>query len=91
MADIAFVISRIESLQKRISDLTEWEKSFVSSLSERIGKYGVSTMISDKQAAVVESIWDKLSGEKPEKKARKTKADKANPFPSSFQSDELPA
>lgn len=91
MADIAFVISRIESLQKRISDLTEWEKSFVSSLSERIGKYGERTMISDKQAAVIESIWDKLSGEKPEKKARKAgKAESANPFPS-FQSDELPA
>lgn len=91
MADSAFVIGRVESLGKRISDLNEWEKSFVSSLSERIGKYGERTMISDKQAAVVESIWDKLSGEKPEKKARKAdKADKTNPFPS-FQSDELPA
>jgi len=79
VADIAFVISRVESLQRRIADLNDWEKSFVSGLVDRIGKYGERTMISDKQAAVVESIWDKLSGEKPEKKTKK--AESANPFP----------
>ena len=47
MADIAFVISRVESLQRRIADLNDWEKSFISGLAERIGKYGERTMISE--------------------------------------------
>lgn len=89
MADIAFVICRVESLAKRINDLTAWEQSFVSSLADRIKQFGERTMISDKQAAVVETIWEKLSGDKPEKKADKVAS--GNPFPSSFQSDELPA
>lgn len=87
--DIKKVLKQITAIQKKESDLTEWEKDFIKSLAERAEKYGETLNISDKQAAVISRIFDQRVEGIDDRKTGKVESTPAgNPFP---QSDELPA
>lgn len=52
----------IEGVREDDSSLTDWERGFMNSITERVEKYGNKTFISGKQMAVVQRVYDKLMG-----------------------------
>jgi hypothetical protein len=78
--DIKQVWNQLTAIKKSTVELTEWEKSFVQGISERVEKYGETTLISDKQAAVIDKIFSKASDEKSDKPVQKFEQ-AASPFP----------
>lgn len=56
------LITKVKSIHKKKSELTDWEKDFIKGMIERIDKYGDATAISEKQAAVIEKCFDKING-----------------------------
>ena len=49
----------IEDCEKRQQKLSEWELQFIDSISNQLGK---GKSLTDKQAARLEAIWDKVTG-----------------------------
>lgn len=75
-------LQQIERIKAAQDVLTEWEKSFVAGITERAVKYGETLHISDKQAAILNKIFEERVGAgRPPKEA-------GSPFPAS---DNLPA
>lgn len=75
------ILDMIERV-KAAGTLTDWEKSFITSLSERAEKYGEALNVSDKQKATIAKIFEeRVGGSRPPKKT-------GSSFP---VSDELPA
>lgn len=78
--DFSDQINKVEILYKHCQDdLTDWERNFISDLSDKIIQYEERTMFSDRQSDTVQRIWDKIQ-KKTEKKVESP----------TFQSDELP-
>ncbi len=48
----------IEDCEKRESRLTDWERDFISSVSEHLGR---GRALTPKQAETLERIWDKAT------------------------------
>lgn len=51
----------IEGAKERFDELTDWEQGFLVSTEERYKEYGDNTRFSEKQWAVIERIYDKVT------------------------------
>ena len=58
--DLRWLDGLIEAADELRSKLTGWENSFLTDMIGRREQYGVATMISEKQRAVLERIWEKV-------------------------------
>lgn len=81
--DIKKILIQIAAIKKSNPTLTTWEQDFTKSIFERAEKYGETLHVSDKQAAVIQKIFDKLDNSP-------TASPTATPFPVSQFSDQLP-
>jgi hypothetical protein len=106
MESIDEILKQLAAIGKKKSALTPWEKTFIfgeegkEGINSRAEKWGDRLALSEKQAAVIQKIFDKLMEDKTEKPNKKSKADPkpdaltANPFPvaaGNFESDEIPS
>ncbi len=48
----------IEDCEKRESKLTDWERSFIDSLSAQVAR---GRALTDKQAAALDRIWERVT------------------------------
>ena len=60
--NIKTILNQIAAIQKDISVLTDWERDFVKSISERAEKYGEGLNVSDKQAGILSKIFEERVG-----------------------------
>lgn len=51
-------VQMIDDCEKRESKLSEWEQSFIDSLSTQVGR---GQSLSNKQAEVLERIWERVT------------------------------
>ena len=51
-------LTMIEDCEKRSEKMTEWEQTFVDSLSHQLG---TRNFITDKQIEVLDRIWEKVT------------------------------
>ena len=56
--DYSEALQQIEDCENRESKLTEWEVTFLSSLSDRLGD-GLG--LTDRQLAKLDSIWNRVT------------------------------
>ena len=59
MLDADDISTMLEDCEKRESKLTEWEATFIDSLSSQYIKRG---SLSEKQCDIPEKIWDRVTG-----------------------------
>ena len=59
MLDADDISTMLEDSEKRESKLTEWEATFIDSLSSQYIKRG---SLSEKQCDIPEKIWDRVTG-----------------------------
>lgn len=64
-ADIGWTVERIERIIKTKANtensLTDWDRKFLTSLDERIGKFGAEVYLSEKQIDTFKKLEDKLA------------------------------